>query len=138
MRYITLDPLEEQTIRELVNNHANSHIRNRGQSILLSHLGLDVKKIAQTFSVRTRTLYTWFDNYELTGFLGLMTHKGQGRKTLLSKLNQAQTQQITNWVDQGESLKNITQLVEQKFNLPVSKYMLKTMIKKRIYMETYP
>jgi transposase len=132
MRYIQLDPSEEQTIRELVNNHANSHIRNRGQSILLSHLGVDVKKIAQTFSVRTRTIYTWFDNYETNGFIGLMTTKGQGRKTLLAKLNQEQTKQITDWVDEGESLKNIPQLVEQKFGLPVTKFMINTLIKKRI------
>jgi transposase len=132
MRYIQLDPSEEQTIRELVNNHSNSHIRNRCQSILLSHSSLDVKKIAQTFSVRTRTIYTWFDNFERIGFLGLMTAKGQGRKALQSKLTQEQTKQITDWVDEGESLKNIAPLAEQKFGLPVTKFMIKALIKKRI------
>jgi transposase len=131
MRKIQLNPSEEQTIRELVNNHANSHIRNRGQSILLSHLGLNVKKIAQTFSVRTRTIYTWFDNYESNGFLGLMTAKGQGRKTLLSKLNQEQTKQITDWVDEGKSLKSIPELIDKNFGLSVSKFMIKSMIKKK-------
>lgn len=46
-----------------------------------------------------------------------MTTKGQGRKSVFSKLNQQQTGQIITWVDNGESLKEITPLVKQEYHL---------------------
>jgi transposase len=73
-----LPPDEELTLWEAIKNHDNLFFRNRCQSILMSHQKIQAKAIAKTFNVRTRTIYTWFDNYQSHGFMGLMTLKGQG------------------------------------------------------------
>jgi hypothetical protein len=64
MRYQFLPTDEELTLREAVNNHDNPFFRNRCQSFLMSYQQIQVKAIAKTFNVRTRTIYTWFDNYQ--------------------------------------------------------------------------
>jgi transposase len=131
MRYQILAPEEEQTLREAIKNHENPFFRNRCQSILMSHQKIQVQAIAKTFNVRTRTVYTWFDNYESQGFLGIMTIRGQGRKTVLNSCDLSQTNKIIEWIDKGESLKNVANLFNKEFDKAVSKSMIKNFIKKK-------
>lgn len=131
MRYQILPPDEELTLREAIKNHNNSFFRNRCQSILMSHQQIQVKAIANTFNVRTRTIYTWFDNYESQGFMGLMTLKGQGRKSFINVNDSNQTSKITEWVDKGESIKDVANLFNKEFELNVSKSTIKNFIKKK-------
>jgi transposase len=131
MRYQILPPAEELTLREAIKNHENSFFRNRCHSILMSHQQIQVKAIAKTFNVRTRTIYTWFDSYQSQGFIGLMTIKGQGRKSIISESDSNQTSKITEWVDKGESLKEVANLFNKEFELSVSKSMVKNFIKKK-------
>lgn len=132
MRYQILPPDEETTLREVIKNHESPFIRNRCQSILMSSQKIEVKAIAKTFNVRTRTIYTWFDNYESKGFFGLMTIKGQGRKRVLDACDLSQTDKLTEWIDKGESLKNVVSLFNKEFNTSVSKSMIKNFIKKKV------
>jgi transposase len=97
----------------------------------MSHQQIQVKSIAQTFNVRTRTIYTWFDNYQSQGFIGLMTLKGQGRKSIINESDSRQSNKITEWVDKGESLKEVANLFNKEFELSVSKSMIKNFIKKK-------
>jgi transposase len=97
----------------------------------MSHQQIQVKAIAQTFNVRTRTIYTWFDNYQSQGFIGLMTLKGQGRKSIINESDSRQSNKITEWVDKGESLKEVANLFNKEFELSVSKSMIKNFIKKK-------
>lgn len=131
MRYHVLPPEEEQTLREAIKNHENSFFRNRCQSVLMSHQKIQVQAIAKTFNVRTRTIYTWFDNYASQGFLGIMTVRGQGRKTVLNSCDLSQTDKITEWIDKGESLKDVANLFNKEFDKGVSKLMIKNFIKKK-------
>lgn len=135
MRYQILPAEEEQTLREAIKNHKNPFFRNRCQSILMSHQKIQVQAIAKTFNVGTRTIYTWFDNYEIQGFLGIMTVKGQGRKAILNACDSSQTSKITSLIDKGESLKDVANLFNKEFDLNVSKSMIKNFIKKRIFVE---
>jgi transposase len=131
MIYQVLPPDEDFTLREAIKNHDNPFFRNRCQSIIMSHQQIQVKSIAQTFNVRTRTIYTWFDNYQSQGFIGLMTLKGQGRKSIINESDSRQSNKITEWVDKGESLKEVANLFNKEFELSVSKSMIKNFIKKK-------
>ena len=131
MRYQILPSEEENTLREAVKNHENSFFRDRCQSILLSNQHINVQTIAKTFNVRTRTIYEWFDKYESHSFLGLMTHKGQGRRPTISVDNSQHTTKIIEWVDKGESLKEVADLFKKEFEISVSKAMIKDFIKKK-------
>lgn len=97
----------------------------------MSHQKIQVQAIAKTFNVRTRTVYTWFDNYESQGFLGIMTIRGQGRKTVLNSCDLSQTNKIIEWIDKGESLKTVANLFNKEFAKGVSKSMIKNFIKKK-------
>lgn len=131
MRYQILPTDEERTLREVIKNHENVFFRSRCQSIIMSSQGIEVKSIAKTFHVRTRTVYTWFDKYESKGIFGLMTMKGQGRKAVLNACDVSQTEKLTEWIDKGESLKNVVSLFSKDFDVSVSKSMIKNFIKKK-------
>lgn len=68
--------------------------RNRCHAILLSFIGYEAGQIAQIFSVRKRTVYTWFNNWEKLGLTGLKTTSGQGRKPKLSINNMEHVQVV--------------------------------------------
>jgi len=44
-----------------------------------------VKEIGEIFEVSDRVVYKWIDNFNENGVIGLLTHKGQGRKSILQE-----------------------------------------------------
>jgi len=88
MRYVEATELEQQTLLEGYKNHPSHTVRRRFQAILLSSQRKPVKEIASIFQIRTRTIYTWIDKWELGGVAGLFTKPGQGRPPLLDITNQ--------------------------------------------------
>lgn len=84
MIYLNLTDLEKETLMEGYKNHPKSSTRCRFQAILLSAEGRQVKDIAAIFTVRTRTIYSWMNNWQKRGIVGLLTRPGQGRPPVLS------------------------------------------------------
>lgn len=58
-------------------------MRVRFKALLLSDAGRQVKDIALFSVTRTRSIYTWMDNWETYGVAGLMIKKGRGVKPKL-------------------------------------------------------
>ena len=84
MRYISATNLEKETLLEGYQNHSKSSTRRRFHALLLSAEGRQVKDIASILKTRTRTIYTWMNNWERYGIAGLLTRRGQGRKAKLN------------------------------------------------------
>ena len=85
MRYIT--KLENETIKELekiIKEEKYYKSRYRAKAILLSHQGKSVNELADIFGCKIRTIYRWFDRFELKEVAGVYELKGRGRKPLLT------------------------------------------------------
>lgn len=132
MRNITLlTPEEKTTLEEGYRNSPKPHFRNRCHSILLSFEGYKVSEIAQLYKVRTRTIYTWFDRWESIGIIGLMLFKGRGIKAKLDQLSSSQIIQVKQTIKEDpQSLKNVCEKLSDLLGFPITKYMLKRLLKK--------
>ncbi len=53
--------------------------------ILLKNQGLKTKEIAKLLDIAPASVSKWTQRYEKEGLSGLLTRKGQGRKTILNK-----------------------------------------------------
>lgn len=94
MRYITLTESEEILLLDGFKHHPRHHFRKRCQALLLSNEKTQVKLIAQVLKVRTRTIYTWMDNWEAKGIEGLEIKKGRGKKARLIVLDKDLTELV--------------------------------------------
>jgi transposase len=81
MRKIDLTREELITLKECQKHHTKHNVRNRSMALLLLNKGRTIPQISKIIDVRTRTIYTWLDNWELKGITALMTRKGQGLKS---------------------------------------------------------
>jgi transposase len=90
MRYIR--KLENKTIKDLekiVKEDKHYKSRYRAQAILLSYQGKNVNELADIFGCKIRTIYRWFDRFELKEVAGVYELEGRGRKPLLTIENDA-------------------------------------------------
>ncbi len=132
MRKIThLTQEEKQTLEEGYRNSSKAHFRNRCHSILMSYEGYKVKEIARIYKVRTRTIYTWFDNWEAHGISGLIMAKGRGVKAKLDQLCEQQEHTLKEAVGNNpQNLHTVGEDLTEKFGFTVTKNMLKRFLKK--------
>ena len=72
-----------------------SHLyRRKCHCILLSSKGKTVQELADLYSVKTRTIYSWFDLWESQGTKGLELKPGRGRKPRLDVSNGTQVKTV--------------------------------------------
>ena len=88
-KYIQLSEAEVKTLQECRKHHRVRQVRDRCHCLLLSQQGKDVKALAHIFSVTPLSIYSWFYRWERKGLVGLFTQKGQGRKAILTAVDQA-------------------------------------------------
>ena len=118
--------------------------RNRCHAILLSFMGYEVSQIAQIFSVKERTVYTWFNNWEKLGLIGLKTTPGQGRKPKLSLDNTEHVQAVEkaakNAAQKGTNLlQEVTEEISPKGGLSrwtLRRFLLKKSTVGKDYVES--
>lgn len=84
MRTLKLTQEELLTIKECQAKHPKSHVRKKSLALLLLSEEGTIPNISTKLDVQTRTIYSWLDNWEANGIIGLFRQKGSGRKPLLS------------------------------------------------------
>lgn len=135
MKFIHVCEGELETLKMMSSHHQNSFVRERAQAVIMNHKGIKSQQIAEVFSVKVRAVYSWLKSYQCFGFIGLYTRKGQGRKSIFSTLGSEDQKRILDKIDQGDSVKETTCFINENFSKNVSERMLKTFLKKRVYME---
>lgn len=122
-------PVESQSLlQRLYQQSQHFQVRQRAHCILLRSQGMSVAELMRIFPVRSRkTLYNWFDEWELRGFAGLYNRPGRGRKPTF---NDEQKAQIKQWAKQyPRQLKRIVQKVDETWKIPVSTHTIKRVLK---------
>jgi len=114
-------------------NHPKAHFRKKCHSILLSIEGYTVAEIAALYKVRTRTVYTWFNRWELYGILGMQLFKGRGVKAILDSLSKTRIDEVKAAVkSDAQSLKKVCENLSETLGFKVTKHMLKRLLKKNL------
>ena len=79
------------------------------------------------FSISYKTLYNWFNRWELEGMIGLYNKPGRGSKPLF---NSSQKAQIKEWAKQEpRQLKNVSQKVQETWGITPSTKTIKRILK---------
>ncbi|MCH2177145.1 MAG: helix-turn-helix domain-containing protein [Lentisphaeria bacterium] len=84
MRKLELTQEEYKTLKECMLHHTKSYVRKRCMALYLLNDGNTIPNISKNLGTRTRTIYSWLDNWEANGIIGMFRQKGSGRKPLLS------------------------------------------------------
>ena len=130
MKQRFIQGLSLETIHLLSRIHRHSHhhqVRQRAHCILLSFEGFNVTELMSIFAVTRKTVYTWLDAWDNHCLVGLYDQPGRGRK---AKLNDAQKEQIREWVKQTpNNLKAVLARIKETWNIEVSKTTLKRILK---------
>jgi transposase len=131
MRYITLNDEEKAALEDGWRNSAKHHFRRRCHSILLSSQGYKVPEIANLMNVRTRTIYSWFDNWEKSGIDGLNIQPGRGIRAKLDTITDTEITQIHKQIKLNpQNLNQVCEQLSKTLGFRITKNMLKRFIKK--------
>jgi len=132
MRYISPLTIEKKrTLEEGCRNHGKHHFRSRRRSLLMSGEGFSVSEIARFFSIRTRTVYTWFSRREKMGIAGLMILPGRGRAAVLNGCDADEVRMIEEEVcENSRNLQKVGEKLSGEFGVEITKKMLRSFVKK--------
>ena len=86
--------LERENLKEIKKHHLKYRERERAMGIMLSYKGYSPKEIGDIFDISERVVYTWIDNFNENGIIGLLTQKGQGRKSILRKEDEVRVKEL--------------------------------------------
>ena len=128
MRFIqTLHYGTIQLLQKIYQKSKHHKVRQRAQCILLSYQGYTTKELAHIFKVDRITIYNWFNDWESRQFSGLYDRKRTGRHPVL---NDDQKELVRAWVKMfPKNLNTIRALIQEKFDLEVSKQTMKRILK---------
>lgn len=128
--------LTDQEFQELENSYktgAKHHFRQRCKGILLSNEGYSVAQIAKLLGPKKDTIYTWLDNYNTKGIIGLQNESGQGVKARLDSLSDEDQKELEKTVAKSpQNLNQVGAWLSEKFDFQVTKYMLIRYLKKNL------
>jgi transposase len=135
MKYVTpLHDTEIQTLHEMHRYHPSRRARMRAHSLLLSHQGIAIPRIAGIYQVDRRSVSCWIDRWHTRGLAGLYDQPGAGRPPTLGIEEQQKVQQYLQ--QYPRDLKRVVYQLEQDTTKRVSTKTIKRLLKKTLYLET--
>lgn len=130
MRFIKLSAAELVTLQEGHKNGSQFPFRNRCQCLVLSHQGETVPALAQLFEINPITIYSWFDQWEKSGLVGLMNKPDRGRKPILSLQNSTHVASVKTAVKKNaQSVKQMAAELETALKIEMSVDTVKRFLK---------
>jgi len=108
-----------------------SHLyRRKCHCILLSNKGKTVQELANLYSVKTRTVYSWFDLWESEGIKGLALKPGRGRKPKLNVSDEIQVKTVKVLIEnEPKNLNRVVGQIKSQLDIDLSKKTLKRFLK---------
>ena len=122
----------EKMLERLYRESRHHQVRARAQCLILSFRGITIKQLMVIFGVSRKTIHNWLTSWEDKKLVGLYNSSGRGRKPIF---NNSQEEQIKEWVKESpKNLKKVLILVEEKWQINVSKETIKRILKKFDYI----
>ncbi len=132
-KYISLSVSEKKELEEGYTHGQRKHFRTRCHALLLSNAGYTASALSDLFSVRIRTIYDWFKQWDKNGIAGLEIASGRGRKATLDDSNPEHETIIETALSHNrQRLDLVCEEVSDQLDRKVSKGMMKAYLKKKI------
>ena len=112
-----INPLSSKLLQRIHRQSRHHQVRQRSHCLILASR---VKKVElmNIFRISYKTLYNWFNRWELEGMIGLYNKPGRGAKSLF---NSSQKAQIKEWAKQEpRQLKNLSQKLQEAWGISPS------------------
>lgn len=131
-KYISLSVSEKKELEEGYTHGTRKHFRTRCHALLLSNAGYKSSALADLFSVRIRTIYEWFKQWDKEGISGLGIASGRGRKATLDSSSAEHESIIMSALSHNrQRLDLVCEEVGDQLGCQVSKGMMKAYLKKK-------
>src|SRR4028119_496203 len=122
-----INPLSSKLLERIYRQSRHHQVRQRAHCLILASQGIKVEELLKIFPVSYKTIYNWFNRWELEGIVGLYNKPGQGCK---STFNSAQKQKIIEWtLQEPRQLKQVVQKVKEEWGIEVSTKTIKRILK---------
>lgn len=127
---LSLDKVEQETLRQLSVNHRYAEIRKRAMALLMLEAGEALVTIEQQLGVSHQSVYNWHANWGTGGIAGLLNVKRHGGRP--EKLPALWVEHALELASTGPySAAQITRRLEEQFGetLPCSLRTLRRVLK---------
>ncbi|MEG3895790.1 MULTISPECIES: IS630 family transposase [unclassified Microcoleus] len=110
-----INPLSSKLLQRIHRQSRHHQVRQRAHCLILASQGVKKGELMNIFRISYKTLYNWFNRWELEGMIGLYNKPGRGAKSLF---NSSQKAQIKEWTKQSpRQLKNVSQKVQEAWGI---------------------
>jgi transposase len=122
-----INPLTSKLLERMYRQSRHHQVRQRAHCLILALEGVQKEKLMKIFQVSYKTLYNWFNRWELEGIVGLYNKPGRGAKP---RFNDEQKSQIRKWTkEEPRQLKKVLQKVKEEWGIETSTKTIKRIIK---------
>lgn len=127
MRIIKLTEEEQANLKRHYQTSKDATVRKRSHCLLLSHQGISIQSLSETFGVQRATISRWFSSWETTQ--GLAISSGRGRKKKLSGLDVSLIKEYV--AENSRALDTVVARLAQAHGVQISKKTLQRFLKTR-------
>lgn len=122
-----INHLSSKLLQRIYRQSRHHQVRQRAHCLILASQGVKKGELMNIFSISYKTLYNWFNRWELEGMIGLYNKPGRGSKPLF---NSSQKAQIKEWAKQEpRQLKNVSQKVQETWGITPSTKTIKRILR---------
>src|SRR5579883_1040008 len=123
-----INPLSYRLLERIYRQSRHHQVRQRAQCLILTAQGVKIKELMKIFKVSYKTIYNWYERWELEGMVGLYNKPGRGSKRIF---NSSSELNIREWAQQNpKQLKKVLKKVKEEWGIEVSTETIKRILKK--------
>ena len=122
-----INPLSSKLLGRLYRQSRHHQVRQRAHCLILASQGAKIEELMEIFQVSYKTIYNWFNRWELEGIVGLYNKPGRGCKPTF---NSQQKAKIREWAQQQpKQLKQVAQKIKEEWGITISTKTIKRILK---------
>lgn len=122
-----INPLSSKLLERIYRQSRHYQVRQRAHCLILASQGVKIEELIKIFCVSYKTIYNWFNRWELEGMVGLYNKPGRGCKP---RFNCTQKTKIRQWAQQQpRQLKQVAQKIKEEWSITISTKTIKRVLK---------
>jgi transposase len=122
-----INPLSSKLLERIYRQSRHYQVRQRAHCLILASQGVKTEELIKILRVSYKTIYNWFNRWELEGVVGLYNKPGRGCKP---RFNFEQKALIREWAQQEpRQLKQVAEKIKEEWEISISTKTIKRILK---------